>query len=72
VLAAFHRFAGRRHRAQARTPSETAREYVGRTAASEVLGAAVGTLERESYGVAPPEAPEVDAAVVAFDSTDIR
>jgi transglutaminase-like putative cysteine protease len=70
VLAAFHRFATRRHRAQARTPSETAREYVGRSAASPRLHAAVGTLERESYGAAPPEGPEVSAAVAAFDEVN--
>jgi transglutaminase-like putative cysteine protease len=67
VLAAFHRFAARRRRAQARIPSETAREFVGRSAASQRVHAAVGTLERESYGAAPPDEPEVSAAVAAFD-----
>jgi protein-glutamine gamma-glutamyltransferase len=69
VLAAFHRFAARRRRAQARIPSETAREYVGRSAVGQRVHAAVGTLERESYGAAPPDEPEVSAAVAAFDET---
>jgi protein-glutamine gamma-glutamyltransferase len=72
VLAAFHRFAARRRRAQARVPSETAREYVARSAASQRVHAAVGTLERESYGAAPPDEPEVSAAVAAFDETIAR
>jgi hypothetical protein len=67
VLAAFHRFAVRRRRSRARAPSETAREYIARTSAAERLDAAVGTLERESYGAAPPDQPEVHAAVAAFD-----
>jgi hypothetical protein len=66
VLAAFHRFAVRRRRGRARAPSETAREYVARTAADR-LDDAVGTLERESYGAAPPAEPDVYAAVAAFD-----
>jgi hypothetical protein len=72
VLAAFHRFAVRRRRSRARAPNETAREYVARTSAAEQLDAAVGTLERESYGAAPPEEPDVYAAVAAFDETDAR
>jgi hypothetical protein len=51
-------------------PSETAREYVGRSRESRRLYAAVGTLERESYGAAPPEGPEVSAAVAAFDEVN--
>jgi protein-glutamine gamma-glutamyltransferase len=72
VLAAFHRFAVRRRRRRARAPNETAREYVARTAAGERLDAAVGTLERESYGAAPPDEPDVYAAVAAFDEIDAR
>jgi transglutaminase-like putative cysteine protease len=69
VLAAFQRFAARRRRSQPRIPSETAREYVGRSAVSQRVHAAVGTLERESYGAAPPDEPDVSAAVAAFDET---
>jgi transglutaminase-like putative cysteine protease len=69
VLAAFHRFAVRRRRSRGRAPNETAREYVARTAAAERLVEAVGTLERESYGAAPPDEPDVYAAVAAFDET---
>jgi hypothetical protein len=67
VLAAFHRFASRRRRTHARVPSETAREYVGRSRESRRLYAAVGTLERESYGATAPDEPDVSAAVAAFD-----
>jgi hypothetical protein len=67
VLEAFLRFTDRRRASSARSPAETAREYVGRTEPAGRLGAAVAILERESYGADAPDDTEVAEAVVAFD-----
>ncbi len=70
VLAAFLRFSDRHRASGARSPAETAREYVGRTEPAGRLGAAVAVLERESYGVDAPDDTEVSAAVIAFDEDE--
>ena len=72
VLAAFLRFSDRHRASAARSPGETAREYVGRTEPAGRLDGAVATLERESYGAEAPDDTEVSAAVVAFDDEGDR
>jgi protein-glutamine gamma-glutamyltransferase len=72
VLAAFHRFAGRRGPPAGRAPPETAREFLERLDPPRPLDAALATLERECYGTRPPDAEQTLEAVAAFEAQRLR